>query len=127
MPTVQCDDVCNMNDASAKRSTWIVRIDHTKIVEYSFISRGETVLAQKMICTLIGKEGTDYGQGIISYCFKNKKRALQGMKNPKFLEGRVLRRRPPRRWNRGKQHKRRLVPEAGSSSSEPNISVSSTT
>ena len=85
------DSVCNMNDASAKRSTWIVRIDHSRIVEYSFISRGETVLAQKMICTLIGKDGTDYGPGIIPYCFKNKKRALQGMTNPKFLEGQVLR------------------------------------
>ena len=94
-PTVKCDDVCNMNDASAKRSVWVVRIAHARIVEYSFISRGETVVAQKMICTLIGKKGTDYGQGIIPYCFKNKKRALQGLTNPKFLDGQVLRIRKP--------------------------------
>ena len=51
---VKSDALANLNDVSAKRSKWLVRIENVKLQKYSFWAKGKQVNAEKMVCCLVG-------------------------------------------------------------------------
>ena len=61
----------NMNGGTAKYAKWYVRIIDPKIIEYSFIARGQSVQAKKFECILVSKDPSQYMLALVPFEFKD--------------------------------------------------------
>ena len=87
---VKSDALANLNDVSAKRSKWLVRIENVKLQKYAFWAKGKQVNAEKMVCCLVGPRPTDYAQGLVPFDFRNLQRPAQAHALWKAREGDVF-------------------------------------
>ena len=62
----------NMNSNTAKYATWYVRVINSRVTEYTFTARGESVAAQKFECVLVSQDSEQYMLGLVPFDFKNR-------------------------------------------------------
>ena len=75
------------NRSTGRHATWVVKVLSPKVVEYSFQSKGEQILAKKFRCVLTSSNPQEYMYGSIPFDFKNRNAAEEGLK--KFTDGSV--------------------------------------
>jgi hypothetical protein len=75
----------NMNQSTAKFARWIVRVITARVHKYEFVSRGETVHAEKFMCVLVSSNSKEYMMGVVPFSFSNRNAAQEAAK--KFREG----------------------------------------
>ena len=75
------------NRSTGRHATWVVKVLSPKVVEYSFQSKGEQILAKKFRCVLTSSNPQEYMYGVILCDFKNRNGAEEGLK--KFTDGSV--------------------------------------
>ena len=75
------------NRSTGRHATCVVEVLSLKVVEYSFQSKGEQILAKKFRCVLTSSNPQEYMYGSIPFDFKNRNAAEEGLK--KFTDGSV--------------------------------------
>ena len=75
------------NRSTGRHATWVVKVLSPKVVEYSFQSKGEQILAKKFRCVLTSSNPQEYMYGSIPFDFKNRNAAEEALK--KFTDGSV--------------------------------------
>ena len=75
------------NRTTGRHASWVVKVLSPKVVEYSFHSKGEQVLAKKFRCVLTSSNPQEYMYGSIPFDFKNRNAAEEALK--KFTDGSV--------------------------------------
>ena len=73
LPGKSFETLKNMNAASQKYATWIVRVVQGRLVNYTFWSRGEKVEATKFQCILVSANSSEYMMGLVPFSFHDKK------------------------------------------------------
>ena len=61
----------NVNVRTAKFAQWIVRILDPKVIEYTFLARGEEVQAKKFQCILVSENNKEYLPGVVPFSFSD--------------------------------------------------------
>ena len=61
-----------MNSTIGKFAKWYVRVLDPKIIEYEFVSKGETVYAQKFECVLVSKDPAQYMLATVPFSFADR-------------------------------------------------------
>ena len=67
----------NMNGTTAKFAKWYVRIIDPKVIEYSFIARGQEVQAKKFECILVSNDPSQYMLAFAPFNFQEKQAAVK--------------------------------------------------
>ena len=73
-----------MNAASQKYATWIVRVVQGRLVNYTFMSRGEKIDATKFQCILVSANSHEYMLGLVPFSFHDKTAPAKAAR--KFLD-----------------------------------------
>jgi hypothetical protein len=85
LPGFSVETLKNMNSASQKYATWIVRVVQGRVVRYSFWSRGEKVEASKFQCVLVSSNPREYMLGVVPFSFAAPQAPAAAAR--KFLDG----------------------------------------
>ena len=78
-----------MNANIGKYAKWYVRVMDPRIISYTFISKGETVFAEKFECVLVSKDPAQYMLATVPFSFTDRlsaTKALDAFKNNDVLQ-----------------------------------------
>ena len=67
----------NMNNTTAKYARWYVRVLDPKVIDYSFLCKGERIPAKKFQCILVSKAPDQYMLGLVPFDFKDRNAATK--------------------------------------------------
>ena len=77
MPPKNTETLKNMNNTTAKYARWYVRVLDPKVVDYSFLCKGERIPAKKFQCILVSKAPDQYMLGLVPFDFKDRNAATK--------------------------------------------------
>ena len=83
----------NMNGGTAKHAAWCVIIHDPKVIEYTFISRSETITATRFQCVIGSNDPKQYMLGSVPFSFGDRDAAKKAAE--KFKDKTVWVLRPP--------------------------------
>ena len=79
MLAMSVETLKNMKGTTSKLAKWYVRVVDPKVIDYSFESRGETVVAQKFQCVLVSKDPAQYMLGLVPFNFSDRQAATKAL------------------------------------------------
>ena len=82
--SIKYETLKNMNGGTAKHAAWCVIIHDPKVIEYTFISRSETITATRFQCVIGSNDPKQYMLGSVPFSFGDRdaaKRAADKFKD----------------------------------------------
>ena len=77
-----------MNSSTSKYARWYARIVNPKVIDYTFVAKGETIYAQKYERVLVSQDPAQYMLGLVPFAFNDCEASKKAF--VKFTAGTVL-------------------------------------